>query len=185
MKKRIAALLACLLAASCAFGALADDMLAWDTGSIPVIDYGADSQLTDKYGTYYVGNCFDHNASTTWAEGVSGHGIGSFIWGEWRVNRGTWLLKGVAIWGGYHKSDDVYYKNNRPCEVEVGIYCDGMSETISARLYDSRTCQLIYFDEPQVFYNRAEVSLTIDSVYMGSKYSDTCVTDIDLIVEPY
>lgn len=189
MKRIAILLLACLLLASLAPCALAeyyfDGILAQDTSAIRVVDYGSDTQLTDKYGTYYVGNCFDNNLKTCWAEGKSGDGIGSAIWGRWQARRGSWLLKGVAIWGGYQKSEDVYYKNNRPCNVTLDIYCDGATKSIDARLYDMPQCNLIIFDDYARFYDTAEVFLTLESVYQGWKYRDTCITDIDLIVEEY
>jgi len=162
-----------------------DAILAQDIGSIYVSDYGSDTQLTDQYGTYYVENCFDHNLNTCWAEGVSGDGIGSGIWGRWRVSRGDWRLAGVAIWGGYQKSDDVFYKNGRPCNITVDVYCDGATKTINAKLYDHPQCNLLFFEDYAPFYDEAEVFITLDSVYLGTKYHDTCITDIDLIVLPY
>jgi len=65
MKRIAILLLACLLLAYLAPCALAeyyfDGILAQDTSAIRVVDYGSDTQLTDEYGTYYVGNCFDNN----------------------------------------------------------------------------------------------------------------------------
>jgi len=189
MKRIAILLLACLLLAYLAPCALAeyyfDGILAQDTSAIRVVDYGSDTQLTDEYGTYYVSNCFDHNLNTCWAEGASGDGIGSVIWGRWRVNRGGWLLKGIAIWGGYHKSEDVYYKNNRPSGITVDIYCDGLKKTIDARLYDLPRCNLLFLDDYTAFDDETEVFVTLNSVYPGNKYQDTCITDIDLIVQGY
>ena len=189
MKRIALLLLACLLSALAWASALAEEdldvILAQDISAISVVDYGSDTQLTDQYGTYYVSNCFDHNLNTCWAEGDSGDGIGSVIWGRWRVNRGGWLLKGIAIWGGYHKSEDVYYKNNRPNGITVDIYCDGLTRTIDARLYDLPRCNLLFLDDYTPFYDEAEVFVTLNSVYPGNKYQDTCITDIDLIVQGY
>ncbi len=189
MKRGSILVLACMLlftVAPCAMAANNSEvLLAQDTSSIYVIDYGSDTQLTDQYGTYYVENCFDHNLKTCWAEGVSGDGIGSCIWGRWRVRRGNWRLAGIAIWGGYQKSDDVFYKNGRPCNITVDVYCDGAENTIYARLHDHPQCNLLFFDDYVYFYDEAEVFVTLDSVYLGTKYHDTCITDIDLIVLPY
>ena len=185
MKKAAALLMICALLMTCVPCALADFSLASETGAIRVTDYWATSQLRDQYGAYTVANCFDGNLNTTWAEGESGQGIDAGITGVWQVNRGRWLLSGIVIWGGYQKSRDVYYKNSRPCDVQVRAYCDGASQSVMGMLADMREGQVLVFDQAMVLYDRAEVTVSIDSVYPGNKYTDTCITDIDLLVEPY
>lgn len=157
--------------------------LASETGCVILSGYGASSELTDQYGSYTASNCFDRNSNTTWAEGESGDGIGSVISGSWYAESGSWQIFGIAIWAGYHKSSDVFYKNNRPRNITLEVYCDGEFETFDINLSDSESCQYILFDYPIELRSEAEIWLTINSVYSGDKYTDTCITDIDLLVQ--
>ena len=157
--------------------------LVSEIGSVVLSDYGASSELTDQYGAYTVSNCFDRNINTTWAEGESGDGIGSTISGSWSVESGSWQITGIAIWAGYHKSSDVFYKNSRPRNVTLEVYSDGEFESFEVSLSDSESCQYILFDYPINLRSEAQIWLTINSVYSGNKYTDTCITDIDLLVQ--
>lgn len=157
--------------------------LVSEISSIVLYDYGASSELTDQYGAYTASNCFDRNTNTTWAEGESGDGIGSTISGSWSVESGSWQITGIAIWAGYHKSSDVFYKNSRPRKVTLEVYSDGEFDSFEVNLSDSESCQYILFDYPIELRSEAQIWLTINSVYSGNKYTDTCITDIDLLVQ--
>lgn len=157
--------------------------LASEKGSIVISDFGASSELTDQYGAYTASNCFDRNTNTTWAEGESGDGIGSTISGSWSVESGSWQITGVAIWAGYHKSSDVFYKNSRPRKITLEVYSDGEFYSFEVNLSDSENGQYILFDYPIELRSEAQIWLTINSVYSGNKYTDTCITDIDLLIQ--
>ena len=158
-------------------------MLASEMDNITLCNYSATSELTDQYGAYRVSNCFDRNTNTTWAEAASGDGIGSMISGGWSVQSGSWQLTGVVIWAGYHKSSDVFYKNNRPHMVTLEVESDGAFQSFDVSLMDSQSCQYILFDRPLSLSSDARIWLTINSVYSGNKYTDTCISDMDLLVQ--
>lgn len=70
------------------------------------------SILTDEDGTYYDYYVFDGNLDTTWAEGVSGHGIGEWIEIKTDIDRPNKINR-IEIYNGYKKSEDLYNGNSR------------------------------------------------------------------------
>ena len=160
--------------------------MAYETDEVTFEDCYASSLLEDQYGIYYMENCFDHNSKTTWAEGEKGDGIGQSITGIWTSKTGEWWITGIALKAGYQKSEDIYYKNNRPRGVEVFIYSDVSEESYSylATLEDYLGGQCIVFDDWIPIKGPMHVAVAIYSVYRGNKYSDTCISEMDLLVSP-
>lgn len=123
-------------------------------------------------GTYYASNVLDGDSTTCWAEGSSGSGIDESIT---LSGSGDQLFSGFSIRNGYQKSDDIYQKNNRPKTLEV--YVDGtLVDTIN--LTDTGlTSQTFNFTKPVV---GKEIMFKIKDVYSGSKYSDCCISEINV-----
>ncbi len=111
----------------------------------------------------------DGDLTTGWVEGVSGQGIGESIT---LYFDGMYLVSGIEIYAGYQKNNDVYNKNSRPKELYVE-FSDGSGE--SYILNDINGVQTVQFTNPVV---TDSITLRIDSVYLGSKYEDTVITEI-------
>ena len=158
--------------------------LAAQTGSIAVGAFGSSGDLKDKYGAYVAFNAFDGNPATTWAEAVSGDGEGETLDATWRPMSGEWQITGVALRAGYHKSRDIYSKNNRPSTVEIEIRTDAEARDYLVSLNDEMNWQYVLFDAPMAMSGSAYARLTLWDVYRGSKYRDTCVSEFDLLVVP-
>ena len=128
------------------------------------------SQLTGKSGTVY-GAAFlnDGDTSTPWEEGVEGDGIGEQI--TYEPEAGT-KLQVIRIYPGNGRSDKAFQENNRPKTITLEI--DGKKQTLN-------------FDDAGHFYTFSskkpvtakQVKLIIDSVYPGSKWQDTCISEVE------
>jgi len=118
----------------------------------------------------------DKRFETCWAEGVEGQGLGEFM--EFRFSkdsdRGTVPFRGLLIKNGYTKSADLWAKNSRVKEFELSL--NGKSKGV-IRLADTSESQSVSF-APLSLGNGDVVRLTVRSVYPGSKYQDTCVSEI-------
>ncbi len=130
----------------------------------------ATSELAEANVVHSSSRIIDGDKNTAWVEGVNGQGYGQSV--HFQFN-GTYLVSGIRIRAGYQKNDDIYYKNSRPKEISVE-FSDGTSEIIW--LEDLGQA------EQAVSFSRAvetdRVNLTIQSVYPGNKYEDTCISDI-------
>ena len=128
------------------------------------------SQLTGKSGTVY-GAAFlnDGDTSTPWEEGIEGDGIGEQI--TYEPEAGT-KLQVIRIYPGNGRSDKAFQENNRPKTITLEI--DGKK-------------QILNFDDAGHFYTFSskkpvtakQVKLIIDSVYQGSKWQDTCISEVE------
>ena len=128
------------------------------------------SQLTGKSGTVY-GAAFlnDGDTSTPWEEGEEGDGIGEQI--TYEPESGT-KLQVIRIYPGNGRSDKAFQENNRPKAITLEI--DGKKQALN-------------FDDAGHFYTFSskkpvtakQVKLIIDSVYPGSKWQDTCISEVE------
>ena len=129
----------------------------------------------DGYSNYGPELAVDNNANTAWNEGASDDGIGEYISLE---GNGTQYVRGLDIRNGYQKVSDKYPNgelfgyNNRPSRVTVYL-ADGYTQSFD--LQDATGWQRIDFGS---VHETTYVRISIDSVYKGSKWSDTCISDI-------
>ena len=88
---------------------------------------------------------------------------------------GTYQVSGLRICAGYQKNDYVYYNNSRPETISVE-FSDGSVENYSlADVYDQE--QVVTFSTPK---ETSYIRIIINSVYPGTKYEDTCISEIKL-----
>ncbi len=113
----------------------------------------------------------DGDISTAWVEGVSGQGIGEFIT---ITLDGTYLVSGLRIYNGHQYSSDIYYKNSRPSSITITC-SNGTSFDVD--LSDTLGQQEVTFSSPQEINS---ATITINGVYPGSKYEDTCISEMGL-----
>ena len=117
-------------------------------------------------------SAFDNDLATGWTEGVEGQGIGETL--TFRFDR-VYELNGLMLWAGFHKSEDLYYKNSRPKRITVR-FSDGSKEVL--HLDDVFGEQAVFFDEQKY---TDSLTIRIDSVYEGWLYEDTVISEIDFI----
>lgn len=142
-------------------------------------DVKASSQLASSGDlSYGPDKTQDVDYGTCWAEGAPGDGIGEFF--EFHINTDeadhSASLRGLRIKNGYAKSAELWKKNNRIKEMDLSL-----NGQVKARikLLDTMQNQGVNLEAFQV--NPGDViRLTIVSVYPGSAYQDTCISEIVL-----
>lgn len=124
----------------------------------------------------------DKKMDTAWVEGVKGDGIGEFLVIKPRQKT---RLTHIAIASGFNYSRSLYEENNRLAGVEViinGTYKKQFSlpdEFTTYEAYDPYGYTLLDVSDFKGEVNN--IKLVISKVYKGSKYDDTCVSEILLL----
>ena len=125
-----------------------------------------DPQFGNRYGA---GNLLDGKAATAWVEGAKGDGLGEGVVFRFDSPRKISLL---SIMNGYNKNRDIYAKNNRARDIVVTA-SDGASHEFD--LLDSADWQqFVIGGAGPVEW----VAVRIKSVYRGSKYRDTAISEM-------
>ena len=156
-----------------------------------------DSEYVAWTCKYSMGNISDDNTATTWVEGVDGYGFGEVL-----VVPCLDLTKPIKIWGGYGKSSNSFYNNSRPKQVRLIIIqaeIDGATQygTIykNLRMVSQSQVELadvngyqaleIPYYKPETYEKNSQpweynyfLGLEIVEVYKGSKWDDTCISEI-------
>lgn len=143
----------------------------WGASGLHPKNLTASSTLAPQgKSTYGVENLSDDDPRTAWVEGADGNGEGerlSFVW----VNDPAMVCTSIMIRNGYQKSANLFRANGRVKDLKISI--DGQV-TGTATLADSY--------EPQSLYLEAQdgqrIELEIVSVYPGSKYQDTALSEL-------
>lgn len=127
-----------------------------------------DPQFGNRYGAV---NLTDGSLKTAWVEGRKGDGIGELLSIEFEK---PVALSEVALINGYSKSQDIFAKNNRVEDITI-VTSTGISQTL--RLADLTDWQDLGLrsDQPVKW-----ITLKISSVYRGSKYRDTAISELRL-----
>ena len=134
------------------------------------ITYCADSVLApSNAGDYGPWNLFDGRPETAWVEGESDLGVGQFLTLTYASER---LLSALSITNGYNKSKRLYDRNSRPKDLRL-IFSDGTELSVS--LEDRMGPQEHVIDPP---VKAKAVTVEIQSVYRGSKYTDTAISEL-------
>jgi hypothetical protein len=98
--------------------------------------YRATGELKDpgerEYGPYGAHNLFDKNPGTCWAEGKPGPGLGEAVYVG--VNRGE---RTINLMNGYHKSRDLFQKNNRVSKLNLSVYVAVFRMDRTTELFDA------------------------------------------------
>ncbi|WP_018968899.1 NADase-type glycan-binding domain-containing protein [Rubritalea marina] len=105
-----------------------------------------------------------------WSEGVEGDGIGETI--TITPNAGTKVTH-LLMMNGYRSN---FRQNNRVKDLTITI---NDQHEVKRMLYDHQHQQLI--DLGSIPNKISKITLRIDSVYKGTHFEDTCLTDITLL----
>jgi hypothetical protein len=128
---------------------------------------------------YSLAAAFDNNPATSYVEN-SKDDLLSISFGFWNSDKDKLpLVTKFSIINGYAESENLYYRNNRPKEVEISK-SEPRSHKANYLLKDSVL-------HPQVIIILQEndirwwgVDFDIKNVYRGSAYNDTCIAEINL-----
>jgi VWFA-related protein len=130
------------------------------------------SQLIEKNrpsDAYQAAHLTDGKDATCWAEGADGPGVGEWVQFGFDAPK---TLKAFQIIAGYTKTDAIYRANNRVKQVKV-VFSDGASQVVDLADKSGPQRVLIDRDKPT-----RSVRFVIMDVYRGSRYNDTCVSEI-------
>ncbi|WP_175562006.1 discoidin domain-containing protein [Anaerocolumna xylanovorans] len=129
---------------------------------------------TDSNGANdYIGeNALDGNSDTAWVEGAAGNGDGE--WLQLDLD-GAHVVNGIEINNGYRKTQDLYLKNGRANEIRI-YFSDNTYEDFTLTDDFSTVNRLDFSTEHLTNY----IKVQILSVFEGSKYQDTGISDIFL-----
>lgn len=116
---------------------------------------------------------FDENIETNWQEGVDGPGLGEWVDTKFSQESG---IKYLTFKLGNWKTSRYYYGNNKPSKmtITVGEFSQQIEfpdEWTEFCLEFSRPCQA------------DGIYMTIDEVYPGTDWDDTCITDMRVFAE--
>lgn len=114
------------------------------------------------------GVAIDGRDETSWQEGVDGYGYGQYLTVSFD---GTHDVKYLALKLGNWRSDDYYYSNGRPSRITIQIA--DFSAQISVP--DERR---EFFIELNEAYPANSVTITIEDVYPGTQWEDTCIAEV-------
>ena len=128
------------------------------------------SHLVEKGGKEYpVTNLCKMSSETPWVEGVPGYGIGESF-----VIENTWatVYKTLLIMNGYisYERPFLYKQNGRIKKIRVTGMVSGKEKVLD--VLDTphpQSVDISFITEPE------DVRITIEEVYPGTKYDDTCI----------
>lgn len=141
-----------------------------DYTEIPLVSATASSVVSQAGYDNSALVAFDGKDETSWQEGVDGYGIGEYLTAYFQ---GTHDIKYIALKLGNWRSDDYYYQNCRP-------------KTFTIQVSDF-TAQITVPDEKKEFfvelneeYPAEAIRITIDDVYPGYQWEDTCIAEVKI-----
>ena len=157
----------------------------------------ATSELKEGKVLYAASNLMDNDCRTAWVESKSDFGQKERI----KIPCSGWITQ-LLIVNGFRKSEKTYYENNRV--KRIALYLDGVKlgeMTFPDRPYCHVNMSNIldegellnlngdFFKENNgksmsnagAFWPEENIEIEILEVYSGTKYNDTCISDIYLI----
>lgn len=134
--------------------------------------YCASSVLAPQYGnTYGPENLVDEDLRTAWVEGLRGQGEGAYVVVDLG---GAHNVSAIQVMNGYHKNRRLFDANSRVRQALLR-FSDGTERTVT--LSDAPDVQTIELGKVETKW----VQFVIRSVYPGTKYADTAITELRVI----
>lgn len=142
----------------------------------PFAETAASSFLpTDRGGQYQSWMAVDTALDTAWVEGVAGPGIGESITLTFpdviEVHR-------ISLDVGYDRDEDVFFANNR---IRKATLTFSNGEQVELEFADTRglqTVPLVRAPGPNI--ETLFVTISIEDVYPGTEYDDTCLAEVEV-----
>lgn len=146
---------------------------SWDHSGLQKItptDITATQYLTTSNKEYPPSNASDGNDATSWQVRTDASGAGEAVTVQLPDNTS---VQCIGLKSGNWNGSDNYACNNRPKDLTMEI--NGESYDISTS--DQMTEHYVVFDSP---VTTDSIKLTIRDVYQGSKWNDTCISEIEV-----
>ena len=141
---------------------------------VPILYGDATSVIEQDNFSNDASMTYDGDETTSWQEGVSGNGEGETIY----LGFGALAnVKYVNVKLGNWRSEEYFYLNSRPQIMTLTV--------------GDKSFQVAFPDGKDEFtiglsdaVSAGSISLTIDSVYEGEEYEDTCISEISVYAIP-
>ena len=134
---------------------------------VQISSVNATSEYISKKGNYYgADNLIDYDLETSWQEGEADGGVGQSI--NFTFNEPA-IISAMCIYNGKQTNNEAFYENNRIASFTI------FEDSLSVQLPDLMEAQYIIFENPLL---EDQVTLTLQSIFGGSKWNDTCITEI-------
>lgn len=145
----------------------------------------ASSQLSSQdTKTYGASNLIDKKDETAWVEGQEGVGIGETIVIQFK---GQTLVQEFGIRNGYQASEEMFHQNGYVTKFSVDFGNGVVKEVVCD--YTTYSCAITYFYDGEKSLCKVSLDtpvytdtiiITILDAEAGSKYSDTCISEIEI-----
>lgn len=120
---------------------------------------------------YSAKSVVDGNASTSWQENEEGTGEGKGI--KLSLD-GIHKIRYMVLYLGNWRSDELWQYNSRPKVLTIQV---GDKQKKEVEFSDEKKKFCLSFDEP---VEASYVSLYLKSAYEGSRWQDTCISEVEL-----
>lgn len=134
-----------------------------------------------RASNYQAENTKDGQASTAWAEGVPGSGVGQWIECKFIDPAKGKHIDAIQLAIGYQKSKEHYQKNARPKKICVNI--NGRS-LVWLQILDEPRTQTFALPQPLPVGRGDRLRLVIEEVYPGTSFSDCCISELGFLGGP-
>lgn len=136
------------------------------------------NKYQENYHPTYV---LDDDPSTAWVEGVDGDGVGQSLTVKVSTLNKARAVR-LVITPGYQKSKALFAANGTPTSIEVVVRDAQQKQTASKTIEVAPKWGSQTFELP-LAGGLSEVTISIGAVKAGTKYRDTCISDLQLFVD--
>lgn len=136
------------------------------------------NKYQENYHPTYV---LDDDPATAWVEGVDGDGLGQSLTVKVSALNKARALR-LVITPGYQKSKALFTANGVPTALEV-VVRDAQDTQSGAKVLEVAPKWGSQTFEVPLTGGLASVTITINAVKAGTKYRDTCISDLQLFVD--
>lgn len=137
------------------------------------------NKYNENYHPNYVG---DDNPATAWVEGVSGQGLGETLMLPLSALGSARALK-LRVRNGYQKSEALLAANSAPREVRVAVLAGGREVASTTASLERRMGWQELTVAIPAGAGLSAVQLQVLSVHEGSRFADTCISDVQVWVD--
>lgn len=130
------------------------------------------NKFQENYHANYAG---DDDPKTAWVEGDKGSGAGQWLRMQLTALDSTTSVR-VRIRNGYQKSPELFKQNARVKTATLTLMPSGVKKVVE--LKDDAAWQ--EFVLPQTEGALQAIEIKVNSVYEGSKYTDMCLSDVQV-----
>ena len=149
-----------------------------DYDKIPFVKISTDQPLIDSKRPfmYTIQNAFDGNPATAYVENTDDDLMYVSLYRKEYNN-----IAKLKLINGYSKNKELYEKNNRGKSIG-GHYFDGYKREFYSRQFITVEDK---YNEIQIIDNWHASALPVSEIYKGTKYNDTCISELDFFDDIY